>query len=181
MTLYLTPYISLRVSSSFPYLIFSRRSGCDELLGVTCQATESNQILFSSETFPSIFLSSQLLPHHFLTSPTFIPAMTAMAHAVMPSALTFELIARCSVRPPSNILGRITLIITDYQSSSCEPHTPPWTCTVTSIHASRNSGVAERLDTTTIRSHRLPTLSEQHVPSRPKARTRSIREGWRSA
>jgi len=63
-------------------------------LDAFCQAAESNQFSPRPKHFPpSSFLSSQGLPHHFLTSPSLIPAM---AHTPMPSALTFELIARCS-------------------------------------------------------------------------------------
>lgn len=147
-------------------------------LDVFCQAAELNQFSPRPKHFPpSSFLCSQGLPHHFLTSPSLIPAM---AHTPMPSALTFELIARCSVRFLC-LLVRIMLIITDHQSSSSQTHTSPWTSPITSIHASRHAGLSEGINATTARSNRLSTLSQQYVSSRPEARTRCAREGWRSA
>lgn len=147
-------------------------------LDAFCQAAESNQFSPRPKHFPpSSFLSSQGLPHHFLTSPSLIPAM---AHTPMPSALTFELIARCSVGFLC-LLVRIMLIITDHQSSSSQPHTSPWPSPITSVYASRDAGLFEGIDATTARSNRVSTLSQQYISSGSEARTRGARKGWRSA
>jgi len=89
-----------------------------------------------------------------------------------PSALTFDLKARCSVRkrksyPPSLRVCRAradSVLLLDIQGPGLDPPTAPWPRRVAHVYARRDAGVPEGSDTGTTRRDGMQALPEQHVP-----------------
>jgi hypothetical protein len=115
----------------------------------------------------------------FSTLHLVIPAMAAAMP--MPSALTLELIARCSVSllilfsaHKPHLIARL-----DHESPRCHPYPSSWTRPTPSVYARRDTSFPERLDTSTTRGNWLSIMSEQYIPSGLETGTGSAGCGWR--
>jgi hypothetical protein len=121
------------------------------------------------------YISAPLLKPHYHRESAMAPTIP------MPSALTFELIARCSVIVPTIHPNRKSSPGPDHQSSSSNPYPSSWTSPITPVHASRNASLTQRADAATAGGDRLPIMFEQHIPSWIEAWARSAAESWRGA
>lgn len=103
-----------------------------------------------------------------------------MTQTPQPSALTFEVEARCSVSVL--VHGRLLMLTNspDHQSSRLYPSPTPWPSRAAHIHAGGYASLLERDYGGAIGRDWLSTVSEQHLSPRPEAWSGSPRRHWRS-
>lgn len=110
------------------------------------------------------------------------------ARSATHGALTYDLVAKCSVRyyhrslraPCLNTLSDIcTFTRIDYKSPRFRPHPAPWTCRTSHVHARRNSGFLEGHHSRAAGANRLPAMPKQYLPPRPQAWPGGSRCHWR--
>lgn len=176
---------------------FEREPGCRKSRRLKASTNGVKEPLFlvsrkappaslSPKIFPFLPASKPRQQHNTSSQHSTQPIMDTFTPAPMPSALTFELVARCSVSclliPPFQAhKTHSDNSSPDHQGPRCQPHPPSWSRPTPLIHASRNPSIPQRTDSRTTRGHRLPTMSQQHISFRVEAWTRRPGEDWRGA
>jgi hypothetical protein len=101
-----------------------------------------------------------------------------------PSALTFELKGRCSVSAPVPSIREAALTNTpnvDKQSAGFSPPFTSWTGRAAHFHASSYTSFSQRPYSRATGRHKLQTMSQQYLSSRPQAWPSSTGRNWRGA
>jgi len=120
-----------------------------------------------------------------------LPTADAMQNRSMSSALAFDLKARCSVwqdssrlKPPpfpSPVILTNFATKLDVQSSGFGLEPPPWPGRTPRLHAGGHPGLSEGTDPGTTGGDGMQTVSQQHVPLGPEARSSRAGPNWRRA